>query len=455
MKFTPLKCLLLRFVGMTLIILVTYRSTEAQIFRQEDYVRLYSKTQLDAVACVHKTLFNLPLNIDASLSFLKQTSLDQIKVLWTSPWGIDWYKDGRISGKNFFGIREFEAEHDELSALPTQWLPAGESTGGGRWTLNKNYSGSATADVDGFIQNIRKLSATELLGFIHIERSNQNMAQTQVVDRLYAIGLAYSKDAGHTWTYAGDVIRPKHDALGDTWAGTSNMYLSNIGGIPYTIVTDGGVDYFYVYFNEYVLTSAHPGSPSSQPFTSVARAKVSDVIANAKAGKITTLWKKYNPNSTGMWTQEGIGGQGAGILPYTLDDSNAGFYDTHSRAAYCAPIKKYLLLSNRAEWLGGVGGQLWRKLVLFTSRDGLSWVENKVVDASFGVAPDYTSPYTLAYGSFVSSDPISSDDFNTVGKDITVIYPRQYNGDYTNSDLYSTKLTVIQDLSPSYSLLLL
>lgn len=416
---------------------------EAQIFRQDPFVRLYSKGGLDAVPSVHRTLFNKPLFIDASLSFLKQTSGDQVRVLWSSPWGLDWYSEGRISTKDFFRTREFEAEHDELSGtLGSQWLPAQS----GRWTLNKNYSGPATADVDGFIQSVYKLSSTELLGFIHIERSNQNMAQTTVVDRLYAIGIAYSSNNGHNWTYAGDVIRPSHDALGDSWANGTNTYFSNIGGVPYTVVKDGGVDYFYVYFNEHVLTASNPTRPSSQGYTAVARARVSDVIADAKFGRVRSLWKKYNPSSTGNWVQEGLSGRGIGILPHTLDDPDAAFFDMHSRAAFCVPLNRYLLVANRAEWLGGTGVELWRKLVLFSSIDGLSWVEKQVVDEAIG--------YNLMYSSFVSSAAGTSDDFNKVGKEFTLIYPRQLNSDYVNSELYSRKITVFQDLTPSYSVLL-
>jgi len=425
----------------------------AQIFTPGNPAVVYTKAQLDNIPCVHKTLFNKPLVIDASLSFMKQYSLDQVRVLWTSPWGLDLYDFNTLSRGDFLNTREYEAQHDQISgALPSEWYPAGERTGGGRWTLNKNYSGSATADVDGFIQNIYKISDVEWLGFIHIERSDQNMAQPTVVDRLYAIGLAYSKDTGRTWTYAGDIIRPGYDKLGDK-DNAGYQYLSNIGGIPYTVVKDAGSDYFYVYFNEYALTPASPTVPSSHQYTAVARAKVSDAVADAKAGSISHPWKKYRPSAGGNWAESGLTGSGFAVLPSTMDDMNAGFYDMHTRAAFSPFLQRHLLLANAVEWEGGVGGRLYRRLVMFTSMNGLDWARKKVVDESYGdVAPDFKPGYNVTYGSFVSTSG-ASDDYHQVGRDFSLIYPRQYKADYTNADLISLPITAVPDLTPSYNAL--
>jgi hypothetical protein len=442
------------------------QNVNGQIFRKGNPELFYSQSQLAAIPCV-----SMPMVIDASLTIIKDWYYDPNNqlALWSSPSGIDWYVGGTVANKDFFYARNYEAEAYDQTSKPQMWIGANTRTQKIAH-LNKNYSGAdcttpcdATADAVAFISNVYQISASNnngnpyayLLGFVHIERTNVLGFGSEQADRRYAIGIAYSANNGTTWTYAGDVIRPAYDALGDGYA-------SNIGGIPYVVVNEGGEDYFYVYYNEHV-------NAASRWYPSVARVKVADATAQAVSGTVdVSKWKKLANTASPSWTEPGLTGTGKPILPWVINVPDITAYDMHSDAAYCAPLKKYFLLANKVEWDAPLpGGNLWRKLSLLTSSDAVNWSSGTDVDSSYVPGSQYTlyqgvSPYEPFYGSFVSNDIGASDDSHVIGREFSVIYSRKLrvqspSGAYSHGlagDLYGRKIKADPDLTPIRSLLL-
>ncbi len=424
-----------------LILLAAIRgNVEGQTFKAGPFVELYSEAGLDTVACVTKTVFKHPMRIDAPLALVRnwRSRTPQQLVFWTSPWGYSWYAGGSVEGGNIFARMVSQKEAFDKSPLPQMWQGVTDEASLVAH-LGRNYAGSTCTNrcdsitkAAGFIANLYRIDtptviespAAHFLGFTHLERSNLDWSApgNANADRRYAIGLAYSADNGATWKYAGDAIRPAYDAIGDVPAGSASPYLSNISGIPYVVVREGGSDFFYLYYTEHV-------DARSRGYTAVARVKVADAIAQAQRGSIDrTRWKKLG--SSGSWDQDGLTGTGRPLLPWTRGDLNIAHYDVHSDAAYCAPLGKYFLLAHKVEWEGaGHGARLWRRLVLMTSTDAVSWVGGQVIDESHGTytsnPADMAAPYNPYYPSFYSADSAASDDFSTIGRNFTVLYMRQ------------------------------
>jgi hypothetical protein len=118
------------------------------------------------------------------------------------------------------------------------------------------------------VNNYRNPANNHLLAILHeeISPSATDLGADRVggVPRTFALALAYSKDGGATYQILGDVITARADREAD-----------NIAGAPY--VVDGG--FLYVYYREHDITS-------------VARADLAAVLANAEAGR-PTAFKKY------------------------------------------------------------------------------------------------------------------------------------------------------------------
>jgi hypothetical protein len=252
------------------------------------------------------------------------------------------------------------------------------------WTSMNGFAGVP------WLYNIYVIDSTHWLGFIHRE---VNTGQPNVE---FAIGLGYSINAGESWLYCGDIIRPQN-------------INQNIGGVPYVVVGN----YFYVYFNEWTTGGTKR--------ISVARALISDVVTAAQSGTITT-WYKY---ASGVWTQNGITGLGSNII--TDMDS---YYDTHADAAYDSTLGKYMLLLQTH----GEG-----QLLLYTSTDGVTWGDRTVVDQ---VATD---TQIQAYSTIASLTTGATDDCREVGASFYIIYPRKgttWPSGYEVDSLYRRSVTV-------------
>jgi hypothetical protein len=248
-------------------------------------------------------------------------------------------------------------------------------------------------DGDLWIPNVYKHPDGTMIGFVHRE------VFPVPADGCFRIGIAVSRNAGSSWVYCGDTIKPRVN-----WTDPKSPDLSNIGGVPYVVRVDpaDGKRYFYVYFNE---------STGAERRMSVARAVVDDVVAAAGENR-TTPFFKYND---GRWTEPGLTGVASNILPggvFTAAMMKAGICrrDMHADAAYCAPLGKYLLTTN---------DQSESKLLLFSSPDGIHWGEETELDA------DPTREKFMPYSSFVSLDPGSSEDCSVVGAEFDILYPRK------------------------------
>jgi hypothetical protein len=206
-----------------------------------------------------------------------------------------------------------------ISPMPSVAWPNGET---GNWNP--------------WMCNIYKHGDGRLIGFVHLEDQANNHGGSA---ENFKIGIAYSTNGGSRFTYLGDIIdEANSDDLGH-----------NIKGAPYIIRSIDGIDYFYLYFNDKTVDLADT--------TSVARAKVSDVMAAAANGA-AAQWKKYY---NGLWDENGIRGRSTSLdTPYWVN--------THSDIAYSTTLQKYV-------WASATGGSDGRGngVALLFSSDGLSW----------------------------------------------------------------------------------
>ncbi|MFC5407552.1 discoidin domain-containing protein [Cohnella soli] len=194
-----------------------------------------------------------------------------------------------------------------------------------------------------------------LLAFVHVEHAGASTDKGK-------IGLAWSTDFGNTFTYLGDIVVPY-----------GNPDFINVQGAPY-IIKEG---YFYVYYSD-------ANAPNVQG-AAVARAKVSDVIAAAKNGTVTSWSKYYN----GAWSESGIGGN---FTP--LVQANG---ITHTSAAYSTYSGKYYLATTVMAWYGSQS-PTWIKL--WESSDGINWTLSQTVAEDIGgnLAPNAGFQYVTIVG---------------------------------------------------------
>jgi hypothetical protein len=281
-----------------------------------------------------------------------------------------------------------------------------------------------------FIPNVYAVSEKELLGFVHIERCARGIMidplhPEQVIDRLYAVGLAWSENGGRTWIYCGDIVLPYWDSDGDTLVYSkheSGPAFSNIGGVPYIIATDGttGIQMLQVYFNEKT-------DKKSPLYPAAARAPLDSVLMHARKGDVgESFWKK---RAFPAWTADAFHELGGRCLPTEPDGWN---YDTHSDAAFCRTTGEYLLTINASDYSGYPDTVVY-SLLLFSSIDGEEWHLKKTLDTS--------TDYQPVYSSFISEADDAAIDDHIVGNDFYILYARRpvINGrvDGTHADLYA------------------
>lgn len=147
-----------------------------------------------------------------------------------------------------------------------------------------------------------------------------------------SVGLALSRDNGHTWANLGDVIRPYRPYA-------SSSPALDVGGAAF--ITHGG--YLYAYFRD-------PSQPTPS-FLSVARTRLRDLPTGG-------IWHNY---FKGRWTQPSLGGRSH---PLETGNPSTRWFDF----AFNSRAHRYIMVvSARSNPTGATN------LYMATSRDGLHW----------------------------------------------------------------------------------
>jgi hypothetical protein len=255
------------------------------------------------------------------------------------------------------------------------------------WDYNGYYQNMEQEGI--WILGMYKSDNGDLLGITHSEVRD---FPGEREDQVFSIGLGYSTDNGESWTYCGEIVR----------AGDPHK---NVGGGAYTIV-DG---YLYVYYNDRDTTE------NKGPC--VARADLKKVLKDASKHKVGK-WYKYRD---GKWDTPGLSDiAGTRVIPMVY-----GSEDVHSDAAYCTALGKYLLTvqTGRAN-----------KLLLFSSADGVNWVQEAIVDIG-------EKDEIQAYSAFVDFDG-PTDDCREVDGEFYIYFPRKRADDHEYDYMYRRLITV-------------
>lgn len=331
----------------------------------------------------------------------------------------------------------------------------------------------------------------DLLGFVHLETTMEGNTQTvSSVTGLYndydnpgpnrsfaltntdnfykccryRIGVGFSRDTGRTWTYCGDIIKTR-STFGPIWSDNSvtqpGVGLMNIEGIPYVVKNDS----FYVYFCEQDFSN-YPASAAKGE--SVARANVSEVLFAAANISLTPTTADTNSLKTFNKTYNGVAINFNGQpfkkfdgTSFSLNGDNsgkAGFLliqnygqppyeglDFHADAAYCKPLKKYLLTVNTRSYNAASG--IYNKLLLYVSDDGINWNKSPSIIIDDGQKDGSgQGAWEKGQSFFVTMDPSDPADCHEVSKEFYLFWERKSpdTGTYPafSQSLMRVKITV-------------
>ena len=231
-----------------------------------------------------------------------------------------------------------------------------------------------------WIMSMYKISENELLGFVHTESCYDMTKPCMEGEKLFTVGLGYSKDNGENWTFLGDILRPyKYDRPVKT---------PNVGGVGYVIVGDE----FQIFFQDY--------NEEGTRRAGTARANKKQVIDAARKGK-SFEWKKLRD---GQFTEPGLTALSDDMLSNHKFDINM-----HCKATYAPSIGKYLLLTWSSENENP-------ELYLFASSDALNWELAETIS-------DHNTDFRIMYPFFGS---LYSDDVHEVGNEFNIYWARNH-----------------------------
>lgn len=250
-----------------------------------------------------------------------------------------------------------------------------------------------------WISNIYKVSDDLLIGITHREDLYPANGNSYGKD-CYYIGLSSSRDGGNSWKYIGDVISVRGNLSTDPQSG------SNVAGCPILVVGD----YLYVYYDE-------TNDSDFRASLSVARTKISDLVAAVRQDKIVPFFKYYE----GTWEQPGINGFASCVIP----DFQVN-YDFHSDAVYCQKLGKYLITVQTHD-LG--------KLLLYQSVDGINWEQNPIT-------LDFAEGFMHPYSCFVGFGDEGNEDGTRVDKIFYVYICRKKVVNYEFDEIYYRKILI-------------
>jgi len=231
-----------------------------------------------------------------------------------------------------------------------------------------------------WIMSMYKISRNELLAFVHTESCYDLTKPCNEGEKLFTVGLGYSKDNGESWTFLGDILRPyKYDRPVKT---------PNVGGVGYVIVGDE----FQIFFQDY--------NEEGKRRAGTARANMKQVIDAARNGK-SFEWKKLR---NGKFTEPSLTGLSDDMLSNHKFDINM-----HCKATYAPSVGKYLL----ATWSSNNGRP---ELYIFASSDALNWELAETIS-------DHNTNYSIMYPFFGS---LYSDDVHEVGNEFNIYWGRNH-----------------------------
>ncbi|MDO8951289.1 MAG: hypothetical protein Q7U86_01630 [Draconibacterium sp.] len=231
-----------------------------------------------------------------------------------------------------------------------------------------------------WIMSMYKISNNELLAFVHTESCYDLSRPCEEGEKLFTVGLGYSKDNGESWTFLGDILRPyKYDRPVKT---------PNVGGVGYVIAGDE----FQIFFQEF--------NDEGKRQAGTARANMKQVIDAARKGK-SFEWKKLK---NGQFTVPGLTALSDDMLSNHEFDVNM-----HCKATYAPSIDKYLLLA----WSTYDGNPV---LYLFASSDAINWELAETIT-------DHNTKSRIMYPFFGS---LYSDDVHEVGNEFNIYWGRNH-----------------------------
>ena len=229
-----------------------------------------------------------------------------------------------------------------------------------------------------WIMSMYKIDENELLAFVHTESCYDLSKPCQEDEKLFTVGLGYSKDNGENWTFLGDIVRPfEYDRP---------VKRPNVGGVGYVIVGDE----FQIFFQDY----NHEGNRRA----GTARANMKQVIDAARQGK-SFEWKKLK---NGKFTEPGLTAMSDDMLCNHNFDINM-----HCKATYAPSIGKYLLLT----WSSNNGKP---ELYIFASSNALNWELAETIS-------DHNTKNSIIYPFFGS---LYSDDVHEVGNEFNIYWAK-------------------------------
>ena len=232
-----------------------------------------------------------------------------------------------------------------------------------------------------WIMSMYKISKDELLAFVHTESCYDLTKECMEGEKLFTVGLGYSKDNGESWTFLGDIVRPyKYDRA---------TKRPNIGGVGYVVVGDE----FQIFFQEF--------DDNDKRQASTARANMKQVIDAARKGK-SFEWKKLK---NGKFTEPGLTAISDDMLSNHKFDVNM-----HCKATFAPSIGKYLLLA----WSSYNGNP---ELYIFASSDALNWELAETIS-------DHNSKGSIMYPFFGS---LYSDDGHEVGNEFKIYWGKNHS----------------------------
>ena len=283
----------------------------------------------------------------------------------------------------------------------------------------------------------------DLLGFAHVECSKVPKNGAGFYRKtLYKIGLAFcrAKDGAAKWVYCSDILFTK-DRYGEEisdckkypWGNgmtCPGFLLHNIGGAPYIVKNDS----FYVYFMDWDTADTKWNARHWPARICVARARVKDALEEiskriaappvACPPPFSDLWRKFDGSA---WSIMGNSAKSAGREVFAPYHGDPGL-DIHGDAAYCGPLKKYLITVD----MPGAG-----KLLLYSSKDGLHW------DGAPLELDDDTA-WRMPHSCFATLASDASIDCHEVGKQFYVIWPRTKNADPTVQELWRREVDIVK-----------